>query len=70
MNEQHLPSISELMANHTLIDQAVGRAVRQAVLEHARAGRPVCTWQGGKVVWIQPNEILARFSADEPRESR
>lgn len=60
MNEQPQRSISELMADNDLITAAITRAVRQAVLEHARAGRPVATWEDGKVVWIQPEEIFAR----------
>lgn len=57
-------SISELMADHTLITEAIRRGVREAVLDHARAGRPVATWQNGKVVWIPPAEILARLSQE------
>jgi hypothetical protein len=57
-------SITELLANHALVTAAITRAVRRAVLEHARAGRPVAAWQDGKVVWISPEEILARFAND------
>ena len=63
MNEQSPSPISELMADSALITEAIRRAVREAVLEHARAGRPVATWHNGKVVWIPPEEILSRFSA-------
>jgi hypothetical protein len=45
MNEQPPPSISELLADHSLITEAIRRAVREAVLQHARAGQPVATWQ-------------------------
>jgi hypothetical protein len=65
MNEQFQPTISELLADHALITAAICKAVKEAVLQHARAGRPVATWQNGQVVWIQPAEILARF-ANEP----
>jgi hypothetical protein len=61
MNDESKPSISELLANHSLINAAITRAVRAAVLDHVRAGRPVATWENGKVVWIQPAEILVRF---------
>ncbi len=61
MNVETKQSISELLANHSLINAAITRAVRAAVLDHARAGLPVATLEDGKVVWIQPDEILALF---------
>jgi hypothetical protein len=64
MNEQLQPSISELLADHSLINEAICRAVREAVLKHAQAGQPVATWHNGQVVWIQANEILSRLSND------
>ena len=63
MNEPSKSPISKLMADHALITEALRRAVREAVLEHARAGRPVATWREGKVVWIPPEEILARYAS-------
>jgi len=62
MNNPLVPSISELLADHAATSEAINRAVREAVLDHARAGRPVCTWENGKVVWIPPEEILLRLS--------
>jgi hypothetical protein len=53
------PTISEKLANRALIDAALNKAAREAVLDHARAGNPVCTWRDGKVVWLQPEEIFA-----------
>jgi hypothetical protein len=41
-------------------ERAVRRLVRAAVLEHKRAGNPVCELQDGKVVWIQPEDIDCR----------
>jgi hypothetical protein len=62
MKEQPRASISELLADHALINEAICRAVREAVLKHAQSGQPVATWQSGKVVWIPAVEILARLS--------
>jgi hypothetical protein len=64
VKEQSRSAIAELLANRALIMDAIGRAVREAVLDHARAGRPVATWRDGKVVWIPPEEILARLAND------
>lgn len=44
------------------LEAAVQCAVRAAVLAHARAGNPVSTWRDGQVVWVQPEEILARYA--------
>jgi hypothetical protein len=65
MDEQPRPSIPELFANTARMEAAVRRAVRAAVLAHARAGNPVAFSKDGKVVWVQPAEILARFAAQE-----
>jgi hypothetical protein len=58
MNHDH-DFIAEQLANPRLLEAAVRRAVRAAVLEHARAGRAVPEMRAGKVVWIPPEEILA-----------
>jgi hypothetical protein len=65
MNEPQRPSIPELFANTSLMEAAVRRAVRAAVLAHARAGNPVAFSKDGKVVWVQPAEILAQYGAEE-----
>ena len=43
------------------ITAAIQRAVRDAVITHARMGRAVPEWRDGKVVWVSPEEILASF---------
>jgi hypothetical protein len=58
MSDPLHPSIADLLADHDLITAAVNRAVREAVLKHARAGKPVAVGQDGKVVWISAAEIL------------
>ncbi len=60
MSEQPQRTIAELMNDTALITAAIQRAVREAVLSHARAGFPVATWRDGQVVWVQPEEILAQ----------
>ena len=39
------------------VDRAINQGIRDALLEHKRAGNPVATWADGKVVWIQPEDI-------------
>ena len=56
------PSLPERLRDRAAIEAALQRAGRQAVLDAARAGRSVPSWENGKVVWVSPEEILARFS--------
>ena len=39
------------------IQEALGRAVQEALRSHKQAGNPVPTWEDGKVVWVQPEDI-------------
>jgi hypothetical protein len=48
------------------IDLAVRKAMREAVLTHARMGRSVPTLRDGKVVWLSPDEIFAIFASEPP----
>jgi hypothetical protein len=41
---------------------AMRRAVREAVLDHQRAGNPIAIWRDEQVVWIQPDDILAELA--------
>jgi len=53
-------TITEKLADRAGIEAALRKAGQAAVLEHAHAGFPVATWKDGKVVWLQPEEILAQ----------
>jgi hypothetical protein len=63
MNERPESNISELLADHSIINEAIARGVREAILKHAQAGNPVCTWENGKVVWIAADTVLSRLSS-------
>ena len=49
--------VSQIFAERTLVDKALKSAVREALLDHKRAGNPICVWRDGKVVWIPPEKI-------------
>ncbi len=53
------------LANPELIDAAVRKAMREAVLMHARLGNPVCTWKDGRVVWLSPQEVFELFASEQ-----
>lgn len=47
-----------------LVQRALARAVRQALIRHKQAGNPICVWRDGQVVWIAPEDIQI---PDEPK---
>ena len=55
----------EMAALRPAIAKAHADANREALLEHARMGRPVSTLRDGQVEWITPAEIFARYGLDE-----
>ena len=55
-------SAHDLFGDAAGMEEAVRRAMREAVLAHARAGRAVPTLRDGKVVWLQPDEVFALFA--------
>jgi hypothetical protein len=56
--------LAEMMALNAQIDATHERATRDALLEHARAGRSVSEWRDGQIVTVTPEEIFARYGLD------
>lgn len=54
---EHKPTLEELFEDGRAIDQALLDAARDARILHKAFGRPMATWQDGRVVWIQPEDI-------------
>ncbi|MDP3937870.1 MAG: hypothetical protein Q8R92_07015 [Deltaproteobacteria bacterium] len=50
-------SLGERLRDVTLIQDALTRAVRDALLRHKQAGNPVAEWRDGRVVWVAPEDI-------------
>jgi hypothetical protein len=40
-------------------EEAILRAVREAVLTHARLGRSVVGWKDGQLIRLSPEEVIA-----------
>ncbi len=53
------------LIDYAAVSAAMDLAIRDALLEHARMGRSVCEGRDGKVVWVPPEEIFARYGLDE-----
>ena len=43
--------ISERLKDHAKIEAVLTEAGLQAVMDHARAGRPIPIWRNNQVVW-------------------
>lgn len=50
-------TLSERVKDLRLIEDALRRAVREALLRHKQAGNPVAEGRDGRVVWIAPEDI-------------
>ena len=46
------PSLGERLRDTRLIEQALVRAVREALLRHKQAGNPIAAWRDGRVVGL------------------
>ncbi len=66
MSEPARSTLAERMAGPRWAEAAVRRAVREAVLTHAKLGHPVATWRDDRVVWLQPAEVLASLAGEAP----
>lgn len=57
-NGKKLKLTEDLFVRHArAIEKIFRRAVREALLQHKRAGNPVAGWKDGKVVVIPPEDI-------------
>jgi hypothetical protein len=50
-------SARERVEDIDAILEAMRLAVRDALLQHKREGRPIVVWRDGRVEWIQPGDI-------------
>ena len=49
--------LGERLRDIRLIEQALARAVREALRRHKQAGNPIAVWRDGRVVWLEPQDI-------------
>jgi hypothetical protein len=66
MAEERKRTLIELLQDNELITAAIGRAVREAVLSHARDGYPIVVSRDGQIVWLQPAEVFALYGVSPP----
>lgn len=57
MSEKKAVDIGRIIREGTLVDEAIRKAIRDAMLMHKKLGDPVVGWKDGKVVWIPADQI-------------
>jgi hypothetical protein len=57
MAEAVKKDIGRILIEGTEIDEAVKKAVMEAVLKHKQAGNPIVGMKDGQMVWLKPEEI-------------
>jgi hypothetical protein len=65
MPERNGAGFEQAMSDNERITTALRAAGRDAALTHARLGQSIPEWRDGKVVWVTPAEIFARYGLDE-----
>ena len=60
MKKKSEKSIDEIFKEGSLIDNALKKAVQEALVRHKQAGNPIVVWRDGKIVWIKPEEIAVK----------
>jgi len=50
-------SIADRFNTDEVVEEAVEKAVRNAVADHKKKGNAVAIWQNGKLVWLSPDDI-------------
>ncbi len=54
---ERVDSADERVQDVKLVEEALARAVSDALRDHKRAGNPVPEWRDGKVRWLAPEDI-------------
>ena len=57
MKKKSEKSIDEIFKEGFPIDNALKKAVQEALVRHKQAGNPIVVWRDGKIVWLKPEEI-------------
>ena len=56
-NTERADAADERVQDVRLVEDALARAVGDALRAHKRAGNPVPEWRDGKVRWVAPEDI-------------
>jgi len=65
MKEQASVKRINLAVQAEAVQRALHQALQQALSIHKRLGNPIATWKDGKVVLLQPEEIVLSSELSE-----
>ena len=57
---------AEMLQKTAILEEAVRRGVRRALLDHARNNNPVCFWRDEKIVWLSPQQVFEELGVLPP----
>jgi hypothetical protein len=57
MPDERIARSGFFLENMEVIQEILRRSVREALLDHKRAGNPIASWRDGRMVLKPPNEI-------------
>ncbi len=60
MGTEETKDIERIFEEGTPIDEALDKAVREALRAHRQAGNPVVIYRDGRTVWVPVEEIEER----------
>lgn len=49
--------ITEILLDHTVVQRALRKGVRKAILSHQRAGQPLVLWRNGRIEWVEAGRL-------------
>ena len=70
MADERKRSISEMIADNELMNEAIWQGIREELLSHARAGNSVPSSENGQIVWLSPDEIYQRLGYAIPPDTK
>jgi hypothetical protein len=66
MAEKQSRSIAEMIADDDLMTTAIRQGIREELLSQARNGNSVPISEGGKIIWLTPDQIFERLGFVAP----
>lgn len=57
MKKKPEKTIDEIFKEGLPIDNALKKAVQEALVRHKQAGNSIVVWRDGKIIWLKPEEI-------------
>jgi hypothetical protein len=57
--------ITQIMNDPVKVRDIIQTGINAALLKHKQAGNAVCEWKNGKVIWVQPENIIVHKKSND-----